>query len=121
MDQITPAICLFRQISLEPSELVGASTLRKLRVWLSDDVGRVVDELARRPTFREHAAWVIHALQKDSDSEERRVVNDLEAALHDAAKAYVKLLNNQRITAQLHACFPRAAHCLNLWTSCVVV
>ena len=110
MDQITPAIRLFRQIALEPNELVNAVALRKLRVWLSHDVGRVVDELSRRPTFREHAGWVIHSLRNGSNSEERRVVDRLESALQDAAKGYAKLLNNPRITAQLHACFPPRSH-----------
>lgn len=110
MDQLTPAIRLFRQIVSEPKQLVDAVTLRKLRVWLSDDVGKVVDELSRRPTFREHAAWITHVLRNGSDSDERRIVDDLEAALRDVGKAYAKLLGNGRILTHLYARFPPVSH-----------
>lgn len=106
MDQLTTAIRLFRRISPEPNQLIEAGTLRKLRVWLSDDVGRVVDELSRRPTFRQYAAWAIQSLQENVDTKERRVIDGLEVALRDVEKAYERLLNNQRIAAQLKLSFP---------------
>ena len=79
-------------------------------VWLRDDVGKVVDELSRRPAFREHASWVVRTLQNGSDSEERHVVDDLEATLSDVARANAKLLGNERILTRLYSCFPPCPH-----------
>ncbi len=110
MDQLSPAIRLFRQTLPKSKPLVDAVTLRKLRVWLSDDVGKLVDELSRRPAFREYSAWVIHSLQNGSASEERQVVDSLEAALSDVAMAYVKLLGNERIRTRLQTLFPPRPH-----------
>lgn len=113
MDQLTPAIRLFRQTLPKSKPLVDAVTLRKLRVWLSDDVGKLVDELSRRPAFREYAAWVVRSLQNGSDSEERKVIDSLEAALSDVARAYAKLLGNERVLARLQSLFPPSPHVIS--------
>ena len=110
MDQLTPAIRLFQQLLPDPKQLVDAARLRKLRVWLSDDVGKVADELSRRPAFREHASWVVRRLQNGSDSAERHVVDKLEAATSNVARAYAKLLGNERILTQLQSRFPPRPH-----------
>lgn len=113
MDQLTPAIRLFRQTLPKSKPLVDTVTLRKLRVWLGDDVGKLVDELSRRPAFREYAAWVVRSLQNGSDSEERKVIDSLEAALIDVARAYAKLLGNERVLTRLQTLFPPSPHVIS--------
>lgn len=110
MDELAPVIRQFRRILPNPTRLPEDVTLRELRVWLRDDVGKLVDGLARRPTFRESAAWTLQALRPGSGSDERKVIDDLEVALSNTVKSYAKLLDNRRIYSQLTTSFPPREH-----------
>jgi hypothetical protein len=106
MDELAPVIRQFRRILPNPTRLLNDVTLRELRVWLRDDVGKLVDGLARRPAFREGATWPLHVLGRDSKSVERKVVDNLETALLNAAKTCTKMLGNKRVYSQLTKSFP---------------
>jgi hypothetical protein len=106
MNEITAVIRLFEQLAPRRVDPWDPVTLRRLKVWLSDDVARVVDGLAGRPAFREQAAWVIRSLEPDCGSIARQVVDRLEQALLSVAKIQSKVLRNDRILAQMRSSFP---------------
>lgn len=106
MNEITAVIRLYEQLFPRRVDPWDPATLRHLKVWLSDDVSRVVAGLAGRPAFREQAAWVIHSLAPDCGSTERQAVDRLELALLDLAKIQFKLIRNVRILAQVRIKFP---------------
>ena len=106
MDKLANTIRLYQRIMPDAQKPMDSVTLRKLRVWLSDDVATLAEGFAQRPSFRERAVWPVRALRAGSDSAERRVIDALEAAFVDSARAYAKLLKNKRMLTQLKASFP---------------
>lgn len=101
----------YRQIVPAPREYIyDSSVLRRLTVWLNDDVIPAVDSLAKRPAFREQASWVIRSLTAGSDSAERREIKLLDEALIECAKAQTRLLGKNRLWAKLQEWYRPTGH-----------
>lgn len=60
--------------------------IRDIRVWLADDVSPVVEDFAKRPTFREFASWPLRTLADETNTPERLLVRAVDAALVACAK-----------------------------------
>lgn len=106
MDKLTFAERRFQQIMPKTQPVPDAVTLRNLRVWLTADVAPAVEQLTRRPLFREYATWPVRALRPEAKTPERQSIDRLEQALVAAARSYVKLLANRRILEQVRLSFP---------------
>lgn len=63
--------------------------VRKLMVWLTDDVCPVIEDYSQRPTFREQATWPLRVLRAGAATTERRCIEAVEEALVRCAKAFL--------------------------------
>lgn len=105
MDKVDFLTRSYKRILPEPVGYVENGPLRDLQIWLVDDVCPVIEEFARRPKFREHAAWVLDAIYRGAGTAERREIDALDAALIRCAGALARLAAKRRIRSQLAALY----------------
>lgn len=86
-DLVDVALQRFKQIV--SSERGSKNRSEQLISWISRDVAAVVEELLRRPDFRKLVRWPIDRLMRGSSSQERLIVERVDAALVNHAKSLV--------------------------------
>jgi hypothetical protein len=100
------AIRRYETLMPVPEKHIFGSKLRRLRLWLNDDVCSVIEDYVNRPKFRERASWSLRALHPDADTEERQQLTALRRALQKCAASVTKLAKKKRIQSELIARFP---------------
>lgn len=106
MDRIELAERRYRAMMPEPSPEHLELVQRELEVWLSSDVCPLVADYARRPRFRDQAAWPLEKLSRGADSPERRLVEAVDRSLVACAKALTKLAAKPSLAKALEAMYP---------------
>jgi hypothetical protein len=102
MENLDIAIRRYQQLVPEPSShLWHPGILRKLRVWLTDDVGPIAESLSRRPAFRERATWSLRVFKPGADTPERRAVDAMAGSLVRCAQIQLRLLGKKRLQKEL--------------------
>jgi hypothetical protein len=108
MDQLQFAIRQYQELYPErPRNLY--KDLRddpKFRTWLDEDVLPVLDSYSRRPRFREYASWPIRSLGAGADTEERRLIDTVDAGLKEAGELLVALCMRKATAEKLSQRFP---------------
>lgn len=104
MDKIEFAERRYKQILPNPAKYV--LDLRRLKIWLVDDVCPVIEEFVRRPKFRDYATWSIVVLKAGSKSPERREIDNTDDALARCAGAFTKLAAKPQIQSRLTKLYP---------------
>ncbi len=74
MDRIELAERRYQQIVPEPVQNWVDMPVRKLGIWLKDDVAPLVGEYSARPRFRDAACWSLHEFRAGADTPTRRHV-----------------------------------------------
>ncbi len=80
--------------------------VRKIRVWLAEDVCRVLEDFTARPTFREYASWPIRVLRIGAATPERALVERVDDQLQLCGKALTKLTALKIVSKKLDELFP---------------
>jgi hypothetical protein len=106
MDRIELAERRYKAIVREPLPDRWQLPHRELEAWLLNDVCSVVADYAKRPRFREQAAWPLEKLRVGTDSAERQLLDPFDHALVKCAKALTKLAANAPIASVLKEICP---------------
>lgn len=106
MDRIELAERRYRAMMPEPSREHLELVQRELEVWLSSDVCPLVADYARRPRFRDQAAWPLEKLSRGANSPERRLVEAVDRSLVACAKALTKLAAKPSVATAMEAMYP---------------
>src|SRR5688572_11608486 len=107
MDKVNFALRRYQQLVPKAEAYIGSfATIERLRVWLVDDVCPLVEQLVRRPSFRDHAMWVLINLAPDACTRERLEIKTLNEALIRVARALARLASMKRIRDQLAFLYP---------------
>lgn len=96
----------YRQLLPQPRPGAFALPVRELLVWLKDDVCPVVEEYARRPSFRRHATWPLRTLLPGSGSQERGLLEATDHSLVDCAQQLLALAQQKGVARQLARLWP---------------
>src|SRR5438128_11134309 len=103
MDRLEFLIRRFRQIVPQPLTGWDPVRSRRLRCWLKDDVGPVLDNFIKRPRFRALAAWPVQTLRPGSGTAERLLVEQVDAALVAQGRAFRQIGGRPHIRNRLEA------------------
>ena len=106
MDKVEIVTRRYKQILPKPVGFVQDSQLRRLEIWLKDDLCPVVEDYADRPTFRERAAWVLDSIRPGVLTPERQAIDTLDAAVVACARALAEPGSKSRVHAKLVALYP---------------
>ena len=101
MDRVELAMRRFQHILPRPVENWANFPDERLTVWLSDDVGPVVEDYSRRSSFREQASWPLRVLNAQAESPERVLVNAVDHSIVQTAKALHQLGPNRLVVKKL--------------------
>lgn len=100
------AVRAYKRLVPEPVETWSCEfPLRQLQIWLTDDVCPVVEDYARRPAFRNHAAWAVTALRPAAQTAERALVDALEQGLPRCAAILTRLADAKLVRQKLIALY----------------
>ena len=110
MDRIAFAERRFRQIVPEPVRDWHGMPVRKLAVWLRDDVAGLVSEYIARPKFRDAACWSLNAFRPKADTAARRQVDAVADGLIRHAGMLRMLLRSKKVAAAVEALAPPIRH-----------
>jgi len=96
---------------LVPADVVAAKPVErhrqlqtsKIEAWIANQALPAIAEMWDRPIFREHATWAQQLLVSGSESAERALVDQVDAALVAEAKSLKTLLRSKLIQRQLDA------------------
>jgi hypothetical protein len=105
MNQLELALRRYQQIVPQPLDH-GRMPLRLLNIWLRENVNSVLEEITRRPTFREHASWPIIALRSGAQTGERGLIDRIDAELVKCAKALHRLASNRLLERKIQEKVP---------------
>jgi hypothetical protein len=97
---------LYKAILPEPVSDVQGQELRRLMVWLQDDVCLLVDDYIGRPNFREKASWPLRAVTTGPGNDAQPVIEAVAMAICDCATALAKLESKSRVRSQLRNLYP---------------
>ena len=61
----------------------------------------VLDDYAGRPAFREHASWPIRCLQPGADTQERELIDRIDAELVNCGNALLKLAGHKLVKRKM--------------------
>ena len=106
MDRIELAERRYRQIVPVPVRSWAEMPVRKLGVWLKDEVAPLVGEYIARPRFRDAACWSLHAFRAGADTPARRQVDATAAALTRHARLLRSALRSRRVAAAVADSLP---------------
>jgi hypothetical protein len=101
MDRVESAARQYARIKPKGEVDWPGTLLRKAKVWLRDYVCPAVEELLARPPFRELARWPLDVLAPTSLSNEGGLLGSVDCALVQAARALVKIAEDEKIGQHL--------------------
>ncbi|MBW3597267.1 MAG: hypothetical protein KY475_08335 [Planctomycetes bacterium] len=105
MDRLELALRRYRQICAAPAG-PGEVPMRDVVIWLREDVSRVLEEYAFRPTFRAYASWPVVALCPGAETPERHLVERAGEQLVECAEALLKVLRLRTVLRKIGELFP---------------
>src|SRR4051794_7639218 len=106
MERVQLALRRYQQILPQPPTAWEDFPVRRVLVWLRDDVCAVLEDYCNRPAFREQATWPLRALVPGAVGPERRLVDAVDAGLVEEAHALLALAQPKRVRRELAALNP---------------
>ena len=101
LDQLEIAIRKYQQLAPNPGRDMTSSQGEQLADWLEGPVSRITEVLLTRPGFRRRVRWPIERLTGETDCEERRLVEDVDALLVRYAVALKDFARSDGILSSL--------------------
>jgi hypothetical protein len=107
-DRLANALRRYERIRPEPRENLNSFKAEELADWIERDVGPLVVELSRRPTFQTLARWPLEHLMPGAASLERKLIESVELRLTATAQALAAVARKTEIAPALTATFSAA-------------